>query len=122
MSGEIERVDPLLIDYYMAQENSLLEAEHAGKEKEALEARIRCECLLELIHIEMRDASREGLRLRATAFDVVKEALFDCGDVLLVDGRYPMLEVNNAPGTQISLTGKAADALKAAGITHHEGE
>lgn len=56
-------------------------------------------------------ASRDGL-----ALETLISSLFLCGDILFEDGDDPRLVVNNADGTEISLTEAGARALREAGI------
>lgn len=57
---------------------------------------------------------------KARAFDVVNDALFGYGDVLLKGGRAPQLVINNEEGTEVSITEAAAKALREAGVQEWE--
>lgn len=60
-------------------------------------------------------ASRDRL-----ALDTIISSLFLCGDIIFEDGDDPRLVVNNADGTEISLTEAGAKALREAGIPTRE--
>ena len=55
-----------------------------------------------------------------SALDTIISSLFLCGDILFEDGDDPKLVVNNADGTEISLTKAGARALREAGIPTRE--
>lgn len=60
-------------------------------------------------------ASRDRL-----ALETLISSLFLYGDILFEDGDDPKLVVNNADGTEISLTEAGARALREAGIPTRE--
>lgn len=110
--------DRRLIAFYGLEYGRYVDALEADRKDEAAIRKIRCDALRELIAAEAGEGpdTTEG---KARAFDILNDALFGYGDVLLVGGRDPRLVINNLEGTEVSITEAAAKALKKAGIPEY---
>lgn len=111
--------DMRLISFYSIEYGKYVDALEANRKDEAAIRKIRCDALRELIGIEAREGP-DMTKRKARAFDVINDALFGYGDVLLKGGRAPQLVINNEEGTEVSITEEAAKALREAGIQERE--
>lgn len=111
--------DRRLVSFYSREYGKYVDALEANRKDEAAIRKIRCDALRELIEAEAKEGPDRTER-KARAFDVMNDALFGYGDVLLKGGRAPQLVINNEEGTEISITEEAARVLKEAGIPEWE--
>ena len=111
--------DRRLVAFHSSEYGKYVDALEAGRKDEAAIRKIRCDALRELMAIEAEEGPDRTER-KARAFDVVNDALFGYGDVLLKGGRAPQLVINNEEGTEVSITEAAAKALREAGVQEWE--
>lgn len=116
---DLGNADRRLVSSYNKEHGKYVDALEADRKDGATIRKIRCDAPRELIEAEAKEGP-DRTEAKARALDVLSDALFGYGDVLLKGGRAPQLVINNEEGTEVSITEEAARILKEAGIPEWE--